>query len=57
MHKIERAVKYRERGVIGGESRINPKELRRTMEAAYIPVYEDIPKPSRKRKHGRRHSP
>ena len=55
--KIALAVKYADRGAATGGGRVNPKKIRRKMEARFIPLLQRLSKPSRKQKRGRRHPP
>lgn len=55
--KVDLAVKYAEEGVASGGGHVNPKKVRHSIEARYLPIFERIPTPSRKAKHGRHHVP
>lgn len=54
--KIDLAIKYRDEGKASGGGMVNPKRVRKTLEARNIPVTQAKPNPSGKARAGRRRS-
>jgi hypothetical protein len=54
--KIDLAIKYRDQGKASGGGTVNPKRVRKGLEARNLPLTQAKPKPSGKSRSGRRRS-